>query len=180
MNMTTKELIDKFCLNTLNAIGALYREKLFGQMLVLLYSSIDSMGLLDAPSTQTSASGESFKNWVKKYLLTYPELEYNEVDLWAARCAVLHTFTSESDLSKGGKAREIQYYSGPKDTPMAKAFVDATKTIDNGKHVPAHIEDTYLAFLDALKVFPKDLLNNCVKDPAYEARLNKVLQVFIL
>lgn len=180
MQMTTQELIDKFCLNTLNAIGMLYREKLYGQMLVLLYSSIDSMGLLDAPPTQTSASGESFKNSVKKYLLTYPGLEYNEVDLWAARCAVLHTFTSESDLSKGGKAREIQYYSGPKDSIMAKAFVAATKTIDKGKHVPAHIEDTYLAYLEALKVFPKDLLNHCGKDPAYKARLNKVLQQFAL
>ncbi|SEH53997.1 hypothetical protein SAMN05216535_0386 [Stutzerimonas xanthomarina] len=176
----TQKLIEKFCMNTLSATGMLYREKLYGQMLVLLYSSIDSMGLLDARPTQTSASGESFKNWVKKCLLTYPGLEYNEVDLWAARCAVLHTFTSESDLSKGGRAREVQHYSGPKDSPMAKAFVAATKTIDNGKHVHAHIEDTYLAFLEALKVFPKDLLNNSGKDPAYEARLHKVLQQFAL
>lgn len=178
--MTTQELIEKFCMNTVSAMGLLYRDKLYGQMLVLLYSSIDSMGLLDAPPTQTSASGDSFKNWVKKYLLTYPGLEYNEVDLWAARCAVLHTFTSESDLSKRGRAREVQYYSGPKDSPMAKAFVAATKIIDNGKHVSAHIDDTYLAFLEALKVFSKDLLNNCSKDQAYEARLNKVLQQFAL
>jgi len=63
---------------------------------------------------------------------------------------------------------------------MAQVFVAATNTIDNGKHVPAHIEDTYLAFLEALKVFPKDLLMNCGKDPAYEARLKKVLQQFAL
>lgn len=180
MQMTTQDLIEKFCMNTLSATGMLYREKLYGQMLVLLYSSIESMGLLDAPPTQKSASGESFKNWVKKYLLTYPGLEYNEVDLWAARCAVLHTFTSESDLSKGGKAREVQYYSGPKDSPMAQAFVAAANAIDNGKHVPANIEDTYLAFLEALKIFPDDLLNNCSKDSAYEARLNKILQQYAL
>lgn len=65
MQMTTQELIEKFCMNTLGATGMLYKEKLYGQMLVLLYSSIDSMGLLDAPPTQASASGESFKNWVK-------------------------------------------------------------------------------------------------------------------
>jgi hypothetical protein len=180
MQRTAQELIDKFCMNTLRATAMLHKEELYGQMLILLYSSIDSMGLLDAPPTQTSASGESFKNWVRKYLLTYPGLEYNEVDLWSARCAVLHTFTSESDLSKGGKAREVQYYSGPKDSPMAQAFVTATRTIDNGKHIPAHIEDTYLAFLEALEVFPQDLLNNCGKDPAYEARLKKVLQQFAL
>ncbi len=180
MHSNTEGLIQKFCLTTLEATGALYQKNLYGHMMVLLYSSIDSLGLLDAPDTQTSATGESFKNWVKKYLLVYPGLEFNEIDFWAARCAVLHTFTSESDLSQKGKARQLQYYSGPKDSPKAKAFVAATKAIDNGKHIPAHIEDTYLAFLEALKVFPNDLLQNCSKNPAYAARVNNVLQQYAL
>lgn len=147
-------------------------------MFVLMYSTIDSMGLLDAPPTQISANGESFKNWVKKYLLPHGMFDFNEVDLWAARCSVLHTFTSESDLSKKGMAKQIQYYLGAKDTPIAEAFVKATKQIDDGAHVPANLEDTYRAFLEGLKSFETELSEKCKFDSTYEMRLRKVLQQF--
>jgi|SRR5690554_877995 len=180
MVQNSDDLIGKYAVNTVKATQLLYSQTLYAHLLVLIYSSIDSMGLLDAPPSQTSASGESFKNWVKKYLLPNGKFEFNEVDFWAARCSVLHTFTSESDLSKTGKAKEIQYYSGDKESKMAKAFVAATKEIDNGKHVPAHIEDTYLAFLEGLKLFSKDLAANCKSNPTYNDRLNRVLQQFAM
>jgi len=172
----TEALIEKFCIDTLRATGLLYQEGLYGHMLVVLYSSIDSMGLLDAPENQTSASGHTFKNWVKNYLLPNGEFEFDEGDFWAARCSVLHTFTSESDLSRSGRAKKLQYYSGPKDSSSAQAFVEATKYIDGGTHAPAHIEDTYLAFLEALKVFPNDLLEKCKDNEIYETRLRNLLQ----
>lgn len=173
-------LIEKFSVSTVEATGLLYEKTLYGQMLVLLYSSIDSMGLLDAPPEQVKATGETFKNWVKKYLLPNGQFDFNEVDFWAARCSVLHTFTSASDLSNDGKAKEIQYYSGPKDSPVAQAFVTATKEIDNGKHVPAHIEDTYLAFLKGLGSFVEILSASCKTDPSYEKRLRQILQLFAM
>ena len=176
MQQTTDSLIDKFCIDTVTATGLLYDKGLSGQMLVIIYSAIDSMGLLAAPPSQTSASGVTFKSWVNNYLLPNGHFEFTEVDFWAARCSVLHTFTSESDLSKDGKAREIQYYSGPKDNPMAQAFVAATREIDGGKHVAAHIEDTYLAFLEGVKSFAQKLSDNCKTDPAYERRLRKIIQ----
>ena len=113
-------------------------------------------------------------------MLTDARINFNEVDFWSARCAVLHTFTSQSDLSNCGKARELQYYSGPKDSLQAKAFVATTPLIDGGKHLPVHIEDTLLVFLDALKKVPFDLSANCKADPAYEKRLRNVLQQFSL
>lgn len=180
MASETDNQIEKFVTNSLMGLSLLYNAKLYGQMLVLLYSFIDSAGLLDAPSTQIKATGESFKNWVKKYMLGDPRVNFNEVDLWSARCAVLHTFTSQSDISNSGQARELQYYSGPKDSPQAQAFVVAAASIDGGKHIPVHIEDTYLVFLEALKKFPLDLSTNCDSNPAYEQRLRKVLQQFSL
>lgn len=175
-----KESINHFCESTVIATGLLYEKNLYGQMLVLVYSAIDTMGLLIAEPEQTKSTGNTFKNWVDNYLLTNPEFEFNAIDVWAARCSVLHTFSSESDLSKAGNAREIQYFSGPKDHPMAVAFVAATLDMDNGKHVPAHIEDTYTAFLSGLEKFSKDLLSNCESNVAYKTRLAKVLQKHLL
>jgi hypothetical protein len=183
MSQSTEALIGKFISNTVDATGLLYEKSLFGHLLVLMYSSIDSMGLLDAAPDVTSASGQTFKDWVKKYILNSSVLEFNEVDFWGARCAVLHTFTSRPDLSrnrKDQKPRQIQYFSGPKDSPIGLAFVAATKDIDDGAHVPAHIEDTYLAFLDGLKNFYVDLINKCKSNSAYEIRLNHVLQNYSL
>lgn len=177
---TADQLIEKFLLDTVSAAQLLYSNNLFGHLLIVMYSAIDSMGLLDAPPSQSTANGESFKNWVKKYLIPQGKFDFNDVDLWAARCSVLHTFTSISDLSNKGKARQVQYYSGPKDSPMAKAFVTATREIDNGAHVPGHIEDIYLAFLNGIKVFAEGLSRNCQMDPSYTQRLRQVLQSYIL
>lgn len=180
MSSDADNFIAKFLEDTLAAASTLYEKRLYGHFFVVLYSSIDSMGLLNAAPTQTEATGQTFKDWVRKYIITQPDVEFNEIDLWGARCGVLHTFTSQSKLSNEGKAKQIQYYSGPKDSEVAKAFVTATKQIDDGAHIPVHIEDTYLAFLRAIQEFAVDLAENCAKDAAYEARLRNVLQQFML
>jgi len=177
--MTTDEMIDKYFVQTLGAIHLMYSSKYLGQMLVLIYSAVDSMGLLDAPPAQVEADGASFKAWVKKYLLPQDTtIEFNEVDFWAARCSVLHTYTSVSRLSRDDKAKQIQYYSGDRSSPFATAFVLATRMIDGGKHVPAHLEDTFLAFCKGVEAFIVELTKNCKANPAYDARLRQILQQF--
>ena len=130
---------------TVETTSTLYQKNLFGHLLVVIYSTIDTMGLLDAPADQIAATRESFKEWVKKYLLTYPGFDFNEVDLYAARCAVLHTFTTRSALSSSGQAKELQYYSGNKATAKVTQFVALAKSIQGGKHLPVNLEDLTLA-----------------------------------
>lgn len=174
---TNAELISGFSLDTIEGTRLMYKANLLGQMLVLMYSAIDSMGLLAAPPSQISATGESFKSWVNKYLLPQDSnLEFIDVDLWAARCAVLHTYTTQSDLSRKATARQIQYYSGDKNSEFSKAFVTATRDIENGAHVPVHIEDTWMAFCNGIKAFAADLEDKCKTELAYEVRLRNVLQ----
>ena len=177
--MTTDEMINEYSAQTLGAIYLMYSNKYFGQMLVLIYSAVDSMGLLDASPVQVEADGVSFKAWVKKYLLPQDaSFEFNEVDFWAARCSVLHTYTSRSKLSRNGKAKQIQYYSGDKTSIFASAFVAATRDIDGGSHIPAHLEDTFLAFCKGVEVFIVRLAKNCKADPVYDARMHQILQKY--
>ncbi|WGO96671.1 hypothetical protein QFX18_11500 [Saccharophagus degradans] len=176
MTNETKLAIEKYCCNVVEASGLLYQNNLYGQMFILIYSSIDSMGLLDAPATQTKATGSTFKEWAKKYLLANGDFEYNEIDLWAARCAVLHTYTSESDLSKSGSAKQLQYYAGPKDNPKAEVFKSVTPLIDGGKYAPAHIEDTYMAFLTGIESFSEALIQRCKRESDVEKRVLSLLQ----
>jgi len=176
-SLTTQQLIEGYFLATTKAVGTLFREELYGHSLIIIYSTIDTCGLLDAPPSQSSATGSSFKAWVKKYLLTDPGIEFNEVDLWAARCSVLHTFTSESDLSKSGQARELQYYSGDKSAAHVQQFITFTKRHEGGKHLPVHYGDLCEAFFQAIKSFVSDLDANCTSSQQYNDRLCKIMQV---
>lgn len=168
--------IQKFTQDTLNATQLLYENRLLGQMLVIMYSAIDTMGLLDAPPSTKKATGETFQNWVRKYLLKKNNFEFNALDLWAARCAVLHTFTAESELSNSGKAKKIFYISGNTDMTLVQALTEGARSIDNGTNVPAIIEDVHLAFSSSLQNFSQNLVKNCQTDPTYNNRLIKVLQ----
>ena len=178
MTLTTDQMIERYFSGAIEAVTALFDKALYGHVLIVIYSTIDTCGLLDAPATQVSASGDSFKNWVKKYLPANPGIEFNEIDLWAARCAVLHTFTSESDLSRAGKARELQYYSGDKSSPQGQHLISFTKSLDGGKHLPVHFGDLCEAFYAAIKKFIYDLDANCANSQAHADRLRNVLQVY--
>jgi hypothetical protein len=175
-----KDRIDSFCLNTINAIGLLYKEKMFAHMMVLMYSAIDSMGLLITEPTANRATQESFKNWTQRYLIEKQSFDFRAEDFWAARCGVLHTFTTESDYSKGGKVKEIQYYSGDPYSMMSKLFKETTQILNAGKHVPVHIETLLNAFLDGIKEFKTDLYTKCQENERYVDRLNKIFQNYVL
>jgi hypothetical protein len=177
-NLDIDSMIEKYLLATIEATGKLYQSSLYGHLLVVVYSAIDTVGLLDAPSNQTTASGQSFKDWVKKYLLIYPDIEFNEIDLWGARCAVLHTFTSQSDLSQSGKAKELMYFGGDKNTEAAKTFDTEIRAMQGGNYLPVHFETLYLAFIKALGIFATDLAARCKSDKAVSKRLSNVLQTF--
>ena len=170
------EMIESYFVATTTAVGVLFREQLLGHTLIVVYATIDACGLLDAPAGQDDATGASFKAWVKKYLLTYPGLEFNEVDLWGARCATLHTFRSSSKVSGTGAARELQYYTGDKDAAHIKQFIAFTKGHEGGKHLPVHYGDLLEAFFQGIKAFVPDLSAACSASQEHAERMRKVVQ----
>jgi hypothetical protein len=83
------------------------------QALALIYSGIDTLGLLGAAAGIADATRSTFMPWCETYIL--PRVQSVEgdpliaVDLYAARCGVLHTSTPASALGRKGDAREIWY-----------------------------------------------------------------------
>ena len=98
----------------LHAIGTCLNADLPEAALALIYSSIDTFGLLAAPPAIQDASGDTFKQWCEKYIL--PGMQpveggpVNTIDFWAARCGVLHTSAPLSALERAGKAHQIWYH----------------------------------------------------------------------
>src|SRR5690349_17875223 len=82
--------------------------------LCLTYSFIDTLGWAASEKTPQNV-GARFEDWVNRWLL--PSLrehttEVCAIDLYAARCAVLHTLTSESDLRAKGKKLDASHMLG--------------------------------------------------------------------
>jgi hypothetical protein len=97
----------------LKGIALSLENELPEQALALIYSGIDTLGLLGAAASITDATRSTFMPWCETYIL--PRVQSVEgdpltaVDLYAARCGVLHTSTPASALGRKGDAREIWY-----------------------------------------------------------------------
>ncbi|MBI4484114.1 MAG: hypothetical protein HY652_14655 [Acidobacteria bacterium] len=109
----SKKNFERQVSDLVNAVHLCFDRGLILPGLTLLYAAIDAMAWLSKPK-ETDPVGESFQDWVKAYLLTSYKGEFGTpdqlaLDLYVARCAVLHAQIAESDLSKKAKAREVHY-----------------------------------------------------------------------
>ena len=148
-----------------SGIDACIEKKLNTPALILIYSAIDTTGWLD--SSEEFATKASFMNWVDAYLLKAKPLRCTSLDLYAARCGLLHTFTPDSQLSISGKARRIYYALGK------GSIQDLQRTIDfrnkSEEYVAVHVNDLYEALKLGRIRFNEELEN----DPDRKVRVYK-------
>lgn len=90
----------KFCLeNKRMAAGA-----------QLLMSAIDIASGLERPREKLDTDREDFISWADRYLtLSGPEYTLRGVDLYAARCGLLHCYTAQAKLIRQGKAVMLEW-----------------------------------------------------------------------
>lgn len=102
-------------LNTLVQVAAIaevcIERKLLLPALILVYSGIDTMSWL-VSSEPATAVKKRFTAWVDRFMLPAKPLPCSSIDLYAARCGILHSFTADSDLSVSGHAKPIYYAWG--------------------------------------------------------------------
>lgn len=70
--------------------------------LAMVYIGIDTMALLACPIGQQDQKNTDFIDWVDKYLKAdvASEYQYEGIDVYAARCAVLHSYGSSALLHR--------------------------------------------------------------------------------
>lgn len=132
---------------------ACIESKLYGPALILIYSAIDTVGWLDSP--HRFATQDSFEKWVNGYLLRAKALPCTSLELYAARCGLLHTFTGDSGLSSSGKARGICYAWGTASADDLRRVLDELGKSE--EYVAVHANDLYEAWKLGLTQFMADL-----------------------
>ena len=95
------------------AIKTCIASKLTHPALVLIYTGIDFVASINRPAFKTDVDRQDFISWVDNFM-DCSRLGVNGLDLYAARCGVVHTYSPDSKLSRDGKAKRIMYAWGNK------------------------------------------------------------------
>lgn len=104
------DIVPPTLLVVFDAIDDCLKAKRLLPALMLMYATIDSVAALQrAEGTKTRGS---FEKWVDEYLLPADGVRCSATDLYAARCAILHTLSTDADLIAAGKAKRLVYAWG--------------------------------------------------------------------
>jgi hypothetical protein len=66
------------------------------------------------PSEKKNVDKNDFINWISKYMKTDPSqiYQYNPIDVYGARCGIVHRYSAKSDLSDSGSCKIFVYHDG--------------------------------------------------------------------
>lgn len=129
--------------------------------LVLIYTLMDSLAWACSDKTSGGVRGR-FEQWVTAWLNN--AIPCTAVELYAARCAILHTSGSEVEVSEPGNVRELAYAWG---TASADDLQQAITRTGNLNLVVVHIDQ----FLDAVCAAMNHILDESTRDEALRKRL---------
>jgi hypothetical protein len=139
--------------NQIKAIEICLQKKLRLSALILIYSNIDILSYLHCANEINKTTRKDFKFWCKQYLMPNSNIGCSANDLYAARCAVLHTGTPISDLSRKGQAKEIIYVWGKTYPRSLEKIIHLTKR----KVVIIRIEELFRGLKKAIGKFISDV-----------------------
>jgi hypothetical protein len=140
--------------------------------LAMAFVCIDTMAFLALPPTRDTQNRDDFVKWVDTYLTCHEEqpYQYRGLDVYGARCALLHAFGSEASFhDKFPDSKIFGYHDGGKhavDTAVSERLVMIGTA--------SFINDVVMAverFGETCKADPELLAR-------VEARLPKVLATF--
>jgi hypothetical protein len=143
-------------------IDACLEKKLYLPALILIYSGIDIAGWLASP--EPFASQKTFVDWVDAYLLKAKALPCTALELWGARCGLVHTLTPFSrppNKPPRVRPRIIWPVFGTACVEDIQKFIELKE--DSERYVAVHINDLYeawrlgtLRFIMGLDADPKE------------------------
>ncbi|GAA3936544.1 hypothetical protein [Litoribacillus peritrichatus] len=152
--MSQNQCLEAYCANVVDAVMLLYSKNLFEQLLIVVYTSIDTLGLIHSDKIQTEADRETFKIWAEDYLSDTAAFEFTPDDLWLDRCKTLRA--PESLIGQCNKARNIQFINESTQNIFIKAVMEATANDIGNQRVVVNIDDFVVYFLDAVLKFSKE------------------------
>jgi hypothetical protein len=162
--------VDRFGMQTVDALTTLVRANHYSHALILLYSGIDALAWASLPSGDVTRS--DFCNWVNQYMDPQSSLGCSSEDLYAARCGMLHSSTAESKLSREGRASELWYVTSPHSIPK----LDAHRQEVGSRAKVVYFTALVSAFAEGVMRFSDDLMADAKRQAAADERMGRWLR----
>jgi len=153
----------------LEAIDLCLKNQFIVPTLILIYSGIDSVAWLGLPPDKDDVGRKNFIDWADNYMECEQKLGVRGIDLYAARCGVLHTHTADSRLSREQSATRIFYANGDRDPDEANAINRQLGLSE----VVIKIEDLFGAFSHGLNRFGEAVTANKELEASVLSRCGK-------
>ncbi len=139
---------------------------------ILTFSGIDTMAYLGMPAEQVEVTGADFIAWCERYIQFDGALQLTGLDLWGARCGIVHTYTAESRASRAGKCRVVLYsHDRRRDVPVSY------QPQVNPDIVIVRIEALAEAFSRGVDRFLVDVFSDKKRAAVAEERFNKMFHL---
>ena len=129
--------------------------------LILIYSTLDILAWLNRPARQRDVARCDFLAWVERYLLPGSSLLCTPIDLYAARCGIIHSLQAESKLSREGEARQVWYSWGKGEVARLRDGIGQAKLEKTA--VAVQVE----ALFEALRKGIAQFLESIEADPSH-------------
>jgi hypothetical protein len=134
---------------------------------------MDSMAFLAMPKEQTDVSGKDFIEWADRYIKFQCKDQLTGADLYGARCAMVHTYSVYSRMSREGKARIIGYMD--KSVPEVRYNPDVSREL-----VLASVPGLAEAFFRGIDKFLVDAFSDKARAPIIEERMRRLIQCLLV
>jgi hypothetical protein len=135
----------------------------------LILSSIDSMAYLGMPANQQDVRRDDFIKWADRYIKFSCKEQLTGLDLYGARCAMLHSYGVVSELGRKGQCRMVGYMD--KSVPEVRYNPDVKKDF-----VLVSVAALAEAFFRGIDQFLVDLFTDRRRAEVAEKRLQRFIQ----
>ena len=168
-DLSTDPLINAIHNGIKRGIRVALENDCLGSAVILILSGIDAMAYVGMPAGQEDVTRNDFITWVERYIKFSCSEQLSGWDLYGARCAMLHSYGTASDLSRKGKCRQIGYM----DKSVPEIRLNPSVSMDLVLvSVPALAD----AFFSGIDKFLIDAFADEKKRAIAEQRLQKLVQ----
>lgn len=133
-------------------------------MLVLVYTALDAMAWTRYGDEMSDVK-ERFVRFCNEHILHDGKFQCAALDLYSARCGMLHSLSWESRLSEKGHAKAVIYAFGP----VRSRSIEMLEHKAPGKFVDVNADE----LVSALRVAYERVRNQALSNPALLGRLQQ-------
>jgi hypothetical protein len=138
---------------------------------MLIYAGMDAMAFLDMPGGQEDVTRSDFIRWADRYIRFPCKEQISGEDFYGARCALLHSYSLDSRMSRQGKCRMVGYLD--KAEPEVRYAPHVSTDL-----VLVSIAGLKKSFFEGINRFLIEAYANKEKAIIVEARLQDMIHVF--